>query len=104
MGLIPGMIEGTIGKNRKMVSRMLQPGICWNAKSPSPQPPPGPACKPQGNALLQFQRALHTRTTKKATRRLGDNFITRLKVLLINFHAVLIDEGLQELIHEFHNR
>ena len=37
------------------------------------------------------------------TRRLGDDFITRFVVLLIDFHAIFFDEGLQELIHQFHD-
>ncbi len=34
---------------------------------------------------------------------LRNNFVTGLIVVLIDLHAVFLDKGLQQLIHQFHN-
>lgn len=44
------------------------------------------------------------RITNAHTEPLGDDFITWFVILLINFHAMFFNEGLQQLIHQFHDR
>lgn len=76
----------------------------------SPQQPPlcpvslidrAMSSKPE-RPFVEFWESLLSNNDRD-TQGLRDDFITRLKVLLINFHAVLVDEGLKEFVHYFHN-
>ena len=54
--------------------------------------------RPWEDASSIFEIA-NSQTTNEYTQGLGDDFITRFVVLLIYFHAMFFDEGLQKLIH-----